>query len=290
MKELRQALLNLKEPEDYFQGIGNEKLPTPMNILLFFRPSREKLQQEAPQNRSHHRFVLIFNLKTPGCVHVNHLSLRLHPRQALLLHPYQFHHFSHLASNQLMWLICTFELPNDSLLEPLRNQVVDVSRRSEEARNSLLHEWIRCSEPERPTDLQAAQLQAVLTRLLLCLRQDHQAAAGIPPSEEPVGSLIQRVNRQLLEWHEGSMTVGDLAVATGQSESRLRILFKETAGIPLGGYIQNYRINRAMELLKTSRISIADVAEAAGFGSPQAFCRTFKKQTGKTPRTYRQRT
>ena len=53
------------------------------------------------------------------------------------------------------------------------------------------------------------------------------------------------------------------------------------------GYIQNYRINRAMALLRTSTLTIADVAEEAGFGSPQAFSRIFKKETSYTPRAYR---
>jgi AraC-like DNA-binding protein len=36
--------------------------------------------------------------------------------------------------------------------------------------------------------------------------------------------------------------------------------------------------------------AMADVAEEAGFGSPQAFSRIFKKETGMTPRAYRLQT
>ncbi len=57
--------------------------------------------------------------------------------------------------------------------------------------------------------------------------------------------------------------------------------------IPLGSYIRNFRLNRAMALLRTSSLSIADVAEEAGFGSPQAFSRIFRRETGQTPRDYR---
>jgi len=90
-------------------------------------------------------------------------------------------------------------------------------------------------------------------------------------------------------WRGRTVVVADLAKATGFSESRLRVLFKDAAGIPLGSYIQNYRLNRAMALLRTSRLPIAEIAEEAGFGSPQAFSRIFKKATGKTPRAYRHR-
>jgi len=91
----------------------------------------------------------------------------------------------------------------------------------------------------------------------------------------------------MAEWRGRTVVVADVAEALELSESRLRVLFKEAAGIPLGSYIHNYRLNRAMALLRTSDLSIAGVAEEAGFGSPQAFNRVFKKETGQTPRAYR---
>ena len=55
----------------------------------------------------------------------------------------------------------------------------------------------------------------------------------------------------------------------------------------MGAYLRNYRLNRAMALLRTTKGSIAGIAEEAGFGSPQAFCRTFKNEIGQSPRQYR---
>lgn len=72
----------------------------------------------------------------------------------------------------------------------------------------------------------------------------------------------------------------DLDEAVGLSESRLRFLFKESSGIPLGSYIQNYRINRALNLLQSTSLSIADISADAGFGSPQAFSRILKTKLG----------
>ncbi|MBI9019672.1 MAG: helix-turn-helix transcriptional regulator [Verrucomicrobia bacterium] len=278
MKPIDKSLLELEEPEDYFQGVGKRKLPTPTELLLFFRPTREKLQQEALQNRSHHRFVLAFNLKSKGHVHVDHLSLNFHPGQALLIHPYQFHHFSQLESPSLQWLFCTFELEPGTFLEPLRNRVVDISDKTQKLIEQLLQEWHQEYQPEA--------LQAILLHLLLSLKLDRQkTGSDLPP--EPRDNLLRSINRLLAEWRGRTVTVADLADALGLSESRLRAVFKETAGIPLGSYIQNYRINRSMSLLRTSTLSITDVAEEAGFGSPQAFSRIFKKETGQTPRSYR---
>ena len=277
------SLLQLKEPQDYFKGIGSDKLPTPTNILLFVRTRKEQLQQEALQNRSHHRFVLIFNLATAGHVHANNLSLPFHPEQALLVHPYQFHHFSHLESSKLKWLFCSFELEPQTFLEPLRNRVVDIGTKAQGTLEELLQEWHQPS-----TELQSKQIQAGLLRLLLSLKQDRRlTGTDLPP--EPADNLVRTINRLMAEWRGRTVVVGDLAEALHFSESRLRVLFKEAAGVPLGSYILNYRINRAMALLRTSDLSIAEIAEEAGFGSPQAFSRIFKKATAQTPRTYRNR-
>lgn len=278
---MNESLLKLEEPTDYFSGIGQNRLPTPTHVLLFLRETKTMLQQEALQNRSHHRFVLCFNLGTKGHVHIDNLALPFKPGQAVLILPYQFHHFSQLTAPRLKWLICTFELEPRTFLETMRNRLIDFSDRSGCSLEALLQQWHR---PQ--TELQNQQVQTALLSLLLSLKQDRQqTATDLPP--EPQDNLLRAVNRLMAEWRGRIVTVADIAEALGCSGSRLRTHFKEAAGISVGGYIQNYRLNRAMALLRTSNLSIADIAEEAGFGSPQAFSRTFKKETGQTPRNYR---
>lgn len=281
MSWIETACRQLKEPTDYFrEAVGSEELPIPLRPLLFARQSKQALQQEALENRSHHRFVLIFNLKTTGHVHADNLSLPFHPGEALLIHPYQFHHFSHLEKPELLWLVCTFELKPKDWLASLRNRPVHISTETQQARDALLRMW---QNEAAKTD---GRLQLALLQLLLSLKRDRlTGATDLPP--EPKENLMRTVNRMLSEQRGTPATSADLARALDMSESRLRVLFKETAGVPLGSYISNYRLTRAMGLLRNSSLSIADVAEEAGFGSPQAFSRVFKNETGQTPREYR---
>jgi len=283
-------LFGIDEPENYFTGLGNSQLPSPTSVLLFLRTSKKKLQQHALQNRSHHRFVLAINLGTEGHVHLDNLDMPFKPGQALLILPYQFHHFSKLASTKLKWLFCTFELEAQGLLEPLRNRVLDMQDSSslqlDDLPGQLLEQLLEIWRMPR-VGLQAAQLQACLLSLLISLRRlgDQSEPALWPETDD---NLLRTVHLLLAQWRARSVTVADLAGELRFSESRLRVLFKQTAGIPLGAYIKNYRLNRAMALLRTSALPIATIAEEAGFGSPQAFSRIFKKETGHTPRSYRQ--
>ena len=278
---MNSALLNIADPQDFFSGRGTLSLPAPINLLLFVRRTKKLLQQETLQNRSHHRFVLIFNLETAGHVHIDNLTFPFKPGQALLVLPYQFHHFSHLSHSTLKWLFCTFELTPRTFLEPLRNRIITIETRTRNILNELLTDW-HADESELQTEL----LQTSLLRLLISLKQDR--LLSVPDLlPESANNLLLSVNRLLSEWRGKPATAAGLAEALNVSASHLRARFRETAGIPLGSYIQNYRLNRAMALLRTTDLSIADVAEEAGFGSPQAFSRIFKKETGKPPRFYR---
>jgi len=281
MKSIKTACRTLKDPANYFTGRGESCLPVPFNLLLFARRTKTMLQQNDLQNRSHHRFVLAFNLQTAGYVHLDHLSLLFNPGQALLIHPYQFHHFSQLASNDLLWLICTFEMPPGNFLDALRNTTVNLSSKTLDALAVLLKEWRLKS-----AELQDELCQSALIHLLACLKQDQKLSdAQILP--ETGDNLIRTVNRMISSRQEEPCTVFRLARAMNISESRLRTLFRQTAGVPLGSYIQNYRFTRSMALLRNTNLPIADVAEQSGFGSLPAFSRAFKKQTGQTPYNYR---
>ena len=283
MDHFEKNLLRLEEPTDYFVGRSRlARLSLPRNILFFLRESQSTLQQEAVQNRSHHRYVLAFDLMTEGHVHIDHLSLMLAPGQSVLIFPYQFHHFSSLASETLRWLFCTFEIESSDFLGSLRDTVVTFSERSRGILERMLCAWHESGqEPDGEI------LQPMLLELLLQLKQDSKSAN--PETQVSTGNSLVRSVNEILAQHPGRfLQVGEIAGYLGLSESRLRAFFRKAGGIPLGGYLQNHRMNRAMSLLKNTDLRLYDIAGRCGFGSPQAFNRTFKAVTGLTPLKYRQ--
>lgn len=275
--------MQLEKPQEYFKGIGCEELSAPTNVLLFHQTTRKQLQIKVPLSHSHHpRFVLIFNLLTKGFVHLDAVGTPLAPGQALLIQPYQFHHYSHINSLSLQWVFCTFELSHKVVFKLLKNRSIDIGENTQRTFVELLNEWHQPS-----SSLQGMQVQAVLLRLLLSLVQDYESTSVDQPYAEQPDSLIRSVHHLMTKWHGQPVIVADLAEAMNYSESRLRVLFKETAGIPIGRYIHNYRIHHAMTLLRDTDHPISYIAEEAGFGSPQAFSQIFKKAVGQTPRAYR---
>jgi AraC family transcriptional regulator of arabinose operon len=81
-----------------------------------------------------------------------------------------------------------------------------------------------------------------------------------------------------------------LARVSGLSPSRLRHLFRAQAGDSPRHFLEGQRLRRAGELLALSRQTIAEIADELGFTNPFYFTLRFKKQTGESPRAFRQRT
>lgn len=82
-------------------------------------------------------------------------------------------------------------------------------------------------------------------------------------------------------------TVEDMARAASLSPSRFNVLFKaHFAQSPLR-YLIRARIDRAKNLLRETRMSLAEIADALGYSDIYFFNRQFKKETGIPPGRYR---
>ena len=64
-------------------------------------------------------------------------------------------------------------------------------------------------------------------------------------------------------------------------------LFKKNSGVSLHSFIINYRINMAMELLRSTKTDIKEIAYMVGFTDVPHFTKTFKTHVNTTPTKYR---
>ena len=78
-----------------------------------------------------------------------------------------------------------------------------------------------------------------------------------------------------------------VAREAGVSLSWLTKHFRRTFGQSPNQYLQRLRMQRARELLKDPAQSIAEIARAVGYRSPQAFYRIFTAHTGNSPGAFR---
>ncbi|MDI6617095.1 MAG: AraC family transcriptional regulator [Clostridiales bacterium] len=86
------------------------------------------------------------------------------------------------------------------------------------------------------------------------------------------------------------LTIQELADFIGVDRSQLFRLFKLQTNISPQQYIINYRIAKACELIKTTNLSVEEIARSVGFKYPSYFFRIFKRETAMTPLQYKNKT
>ncbi|MEK4027273.1 MULTISPECIES: AraC family transcriptional regulator [Bacillaceae] len=88
-------------------------------------------------------------------------------------------------------------------------------------------------------------------------------------------------------YYAKELCVSELAQQFGMERRKFSYLFEQLTGLTPIQYITEYRIRRAKELLRTSNLPIADIAEVVGYPDSFYFSRVFKKLTKMPPSIYR---
>lgn len=119
-----------------------------------------------------------------------------------------------------------------------------------------------------------------------------ELAKTFPATEGAVGSAlhlgdIRAAIRFIEENLPEHMTLDDIARAGNMSKSHLNEWFRTVTGMTPYEYLLVSRVERAVELLRATDMTVLAVSEACGFSNLANFNKTFKKRTGLTPQTYR---
>lgn len=83
--------------------------------------------------------------------------------------------------------------------------------------------------------------------------------------------------------YEKDISSQDIAGYVGLSSGYLVKQFKNRLSMTPSGYLRNFRIAKAMEYIKTTDMTITEIAHRVGFGDLSLFSRIFKQTTGKSP-------
>ena len=84
-----------------------------------------------------------------------------------------------------------------------------------------------------------------------------------------------------------NVSIEKIADASGLNRSYFSRLFKETFGQPPQQFLIQYRLTKAAELLKNTRISVAEVGRSVGYDNQLHFSRAFRSVFGVPPSEYR---
>jgi transcriptional regulator GlxA family with amidase domain len=110
------------------------------------------------------------------------------------------------------------------------------------------------------------------------LEKDH----SYHPDEEVI-----QIQIWLQDNYHRNISFAQIAERFGMSVRTLNRRFKSAVGQSPLMYLQEVRINTARDLLKTSNLSISEIADKVGYQDSSYFTTLFKKQLSTTPIAYR---
>ena len=146
---------------------------------------------------------------------------------------------------------------------------------------------VESNAPKSGTDCMLSRLSE-----LLFVEVVRHYVASLPPEgvgwfaglrDESVGRALQRLHhRPAHAW-----SLEELAKEVGTSRSVLAERFTHLVGMPPIQYLTQWRIQLAASLLRSTKSSLAEVADRVGYGSEAALSRAFKRWVGVAPAHYR---
>ena len=133
---------------------------------------------------------------------------------------------------------------------------------------------------ERSTDVLLAQLSACceeICDLITPFCQSHQAAFA--------SSVCRFINEHL---SDSSLSVGFVADHFAVSAPTLQKAIRQETGESFFDYVEQLRFDKALLLLRTTSLPIAQIAVECGFNSNNSFYKAFKRKSSLTPAVVRQ--
>jgi AraC-like DNA-binding protein len=263
-----------------------------MELFTLFDSAKPR-KQDAYRNHTHTQIELGFMVRGEGEYVLEGSHFDVQAGDLFLVRPNEQHCVPTITGDELVsfnihlsplyvWRVLSDYIEAGRLNCLVRSDIAVSARIRGDREATALIERIRAAFVE--DDRFALRL---LIPLLLC-----EVVKGLPSVEGVSGSSmhlndVRTAIRYIEENLSSYMTLDDIARAGNMSKSHLNERFRAVTGMTPYEYLLVSRVERAVELLRATDMTVLAVSEACGFTNLANFNKAFKKRTGLTPQGYR---
>lgn len=201
--------------------------------------------------------------------------LRVTPGHVVLLKPgvEETFFFSKSEDSWHRWIAVHFEELSETAVETL-NELPECLPLSEEM-NLLVDLMIHLNRQSAPTD---ADVRSLGLAALHLYPRDSEKSLHKREKHPAVYAALAAIR----ENYAGELSLAQLANAAGASPEHLVRLFKKHEHTSPIHYLWQYRVNRAVELLTHTGLTVSEIAARCGFKTSHHLARLVKETTGRT--------
>lgn len=122
--------------------------------------------------------------------------------------------------------------------------------------------------------------------LSLLIRNNQQSSSHISEDQNQE-KYVRKVIEFISKNYSGKISISEIASSIGLDRSYLYVIFKKFMKMSPQDFLINYRIERAVDLMKNSALTIGDISRSVGYEDPLQFSKMFKKNKGMSPNQFR---
>ena len=175
--------------------------------------------------------------------------------------------------------VCPIFTPSPETLGFLERFVVFPGKSDDERRLPSSDEFSILITPPEPMRLKASLYAACADFLA------STTLASGAKSDSLVRDILNYVEKNYAE----DITLVGMANALGYDYRYLSRLFGKSFSMNFKALVNQYRVDRAASLIRSTALSLSEIALSCGFQSIRSFNRAFKEITGATPGSLRKR-
>ena len=152
--------------------------------------------------------------------------------------------------------------------------------------NVILHQLLNC--PYQDTIRQLYLEGKVLELMALQANQFTESTKLIPMARRLKSDDIERIyhaKQILLNNLINPPSLTDLARQVSINDFKLKQGFRQVFGTTVFGYLHQHRMEQALLMLRSTEMTVTQVAQAIGYANPSQFSAAFKKKFGVLPKT-----
>ena len=257
-----------------------------LNLYQFGWEKCTPLHQFGPAIRNHFLFHYVISGK--GMLELNYNTYHLEAGQGFLLCPTQIS--SYFADSQDPWTYAWIEFDGLRARECLtlaglseKQPIYTPSQTAD--KNELERHMTALVDNAESSPIRLVGLAMVLLDELIQTSKTKITAGNKRLRDFYIKEALGYIEANF----QKDISVEDIADASGLNRSYFGRLFKEVFGQTPQQFLIHYRMTKAAELLKASRISIAKIGSSVGYENQLHFSRAFKNSFGISPSEYRKK-
>lgn len=261
-----------------------------LNLYQFGQEQTDPSHSYGPAKRNHYLFHYIFS--GTGLLYAQDSkgktqTYRIKSGQGFMIFPGQIN--TYISDKEHPWKYAWIEFDGLRVKEAL--ELVDLSKdtpvyhaRFKDQRELMTQELLHLTEHSDATPFHLiGHLYLFFDAMLRSITSEQSSRQNKRLQDFYIRESLSFIEQNF----QNDITVENIAEVCGLNRSYFGKIFKDSTGKTPQQFLLTYRMIKATELLKLTKLSIGDISNAVGYANQLHFSRAFKNVYGISPRDWR---